>query len=49
MCLLNDVCLIENEKLAPPTVGAMARVSARANKASKFEVHEYGDHYCCSS
>ena len=46
MRLLGDVHLIENENLARPL---LARVSARANQASKFEVHEYGDHYCCSS
>ena len=42
MCLLGDVCLIENEKLALPTDGTIER-------SSTFEVREYGDHYCCSS
>ena len=46
MCLLGDVRLIENEKLACPL---LARASAQANQASKFEVCEYGDHYCYSS
>ena len=46
MCLLGDVHLIENEKLAPPTVGTSA--SERVSQLSKFEVREHGDHYCCS-
>ena len=45
MRLLGDVCLIESEKLAPPTVGT----STRANQLSQFEVREYGDYHCCTT
>ena len=45
---LGDVRLIENKKkLAPPIVGHDEQALNRF-QASKFEVHEYGDHYCGS-
>ena len=47
MHLFGDVCLIENEKLAPPTVGTSALELTM--QASKFEVRKYRDHYCYSS
>ena len=56
MCLLGDVCLTENEKLAPPTVGtkqALKLTKPASLKSANMEtttvvVHEsmFGSHHC---